>query len=256
MQEALDNFIKKYIRQTNDGHSSMRGLKREVPSRSPAIECPVGAGFSQHADLHFMTTPPNVYLRLPASFCGRPGKNWYRISKSIHRGAPPRGRGRTPMDQTFQFKLNGRTVSVTADGDRMLLWVLRADLGLTGTKYGCGESRCGACTVIVNKEAVRSCQMQLKDVAGKEVISIEGLAANGNLHPLQKAFVQHGAFQCGFCTSGMILNANSLLLKNARPTRAQIMEDMSGNLCRCGTHSRILDAIQAAAKEMNGGKGQ
>jgi aerobic-type carbon monoxide dehydrogenase small subunit (CoxS/CutS family) len=159
------------------------------------------------------------------------------------------------MEQTIQFKLNNHPVSVTADGDRMLLWVLRADLGLTGTKYGCGESQCGACTVIVNKEAVRSCQMQLKDVAGKEVITIEGLEAGRNLHPLQKAFVQHGAFQCGFCTSGMILNAYSLLLRNARPTRVQITEGMSGNLCRCGTHSRILDAIQTAAAEMKGGRG-
>jgi nicotinate dehydrogenase subunit A len=159
------------------------------------------------------------------------------------------------MEQTIQFKLNNRPVSVTTDGDRMLLWVLRADLGFTGTKYGCGESQCGACTVIVDKEAVRCCQMQLKDVSGKEVITIEGLAANGNLHPLQKAFVQHGAFQCGFCTSGMILNAYSLLLKNTRPTRAQIIEGMSGNLCRCGTHTRILDAIQAAAAEMKGGRG-
>ena len=158
------------------------------------------------------------------------------------------------MQQTIQFKLNNRPVSVTTDGERMLLWVLRCDLGLTGTKYGCGESLCGTCTVIVNKEAVRSCQVPVKTVAGKEIITIEGLAADGRLHPLQKAFVQHGALQCGFCTSGMILNAYSLLLHNARPTRAQVIEGMSGNLCRCGTYPRIIDAIQEAATEMRGGQ--
>ena len=158
------------------------------------------------------------------------------------------------MQQTLRFRLNNRPVSVTTDGERMLLWVLRADLGLTGSKYGCGESLCGVCTVLVNKEAVRSCQVPVKSVAGKEVITIEGLQQNGKLHPLQKAFVQHGAFQCGFCTSGMILNAYSLLLRNASPTRAQIIEGMSSNLCRCGTYARIIDAVQTAAAEMRGGK--
>jgi aerobic-type carbon monoxide dehydrogenase small subunit (CoxS/CutS family) len=158
------------------------------------------------------------------------------------------------MQQTFQFKLNNSPVSVTTDGERMLLWVLRCDLGFTGTKYGCGESLCGTCTVIVNKEAVRSCQVPVRSVAGKEIITVEGLAADGKLHPLQKAFVQHGALQCGFCTSGMILNAYSLLLKNARPNRTQIIEGMSGNLCRCGTYPRIIDAIQEAATEMRGGQ--
>jgi aerobic-type carbon monoxide dehydrogenase small subunit (CoxS/CutS family) len=158
------------------------------------------------------------------------------------------------MEQTVHFELNNHPVSVTTEGERMLLWVLRADLGLTGTKYGCGESQCGACTVIVNKEAVRSCALPVKSVAGKQVITIEGLAKDGRLHPLQKAFVKHGALQCGFCTSGMILNAYSLLLKVAKPTRAQIIEGMSGNLCRCGTYTRIIDAIQTAATEMRGGK--
>jgi nicotinate dehydrogenase subunit A len=159
------------------------------------------------------------------------------------------------MEQTIRFKLNNRPVNVTTDGDRMLLWVLRSDLGLTGTKYGCGQSLCGVCTVMVNKEAVRSCQMPLKEVADKEVLTIEGLEAKGSLHPLQKAFVEHGALQCGFCTSGMILNAYSLLLKNARPSRDQIVEGMNGNFCRCGTYARIIDAIQSAAAEMKGGKG-
>ena len=158
------------------------------------------------------------------------------------------------MDETIRFTLNSRPVSVTTDPERALLWVLRADLGLTGTKYGCGEGLCGACTVMVGHSAVRSCQLPIQNVSGKEIITIEGLTKNGTLHPLQKAFSQLGAFQCGFCTPGQILNAYSLLLKNARPTRAQIMEAMDGNLCRCGTYSRIIEAIQASAQEMKGGK--
>jgi aerobic-type carbon monoxide dehydrogenase small subunit (CoxS/CutS family) len=158
------------------------------------------------------------------------------------------------MDETIHFTLNNRPVSVTTDSERALLWVLRADLGLTGTKYGCGESLCGTCTVIVSKSAVRSCQLPIQEVTGKEVITIEGLTKNEELHPLQKAFARYGAFQCGFCTPGQILNAYSLLLKNANPTRAQIIEAMDENFCRCGTYSRIIEAIQAAAVEMKGGK--
>jgi len=131
----------------------------------------------------------------------------------------------------------------------MLLWVLRTDLGLTGTKFGCGENYCGACTVIVDKEAVRSCQVPVKDVDGKEVITIEGLSRNGKLHPLQKAFVEHDALQCGFCTPGMILTAYSLLLKNPHPTRQEIIENMDDNFCRCGTHNRIILAVQTAAEK-------
>lgn len=158
------------------------------------------------------------------------------------------------MEQTIRFKLNSRPVSVTTDGERELLWVLRTDLALTGTKFGCGRSQCGACTVIVNNEAVRSCQFPVKNVAGKEVITIEGLAENGKLHPLQKAFMQHGAVQCGFCTPGMILEGYTLLLKNAKPTSAEIIQNMDQHLCRCGTYSRIIEAIQTAAAELRGGK--
>ncbi|HYK91481.1 MAG TPA: (2Fe-2S)-binding protein [Acidobacteriota bacterium] len=156
------------------------------------------------------------------------------------------------MDQTIRFKLNNRPVSITTDGGRELLWVLRADLGLTGTKYGCGQNQCGACTVIVNREAVRSCQYAVKDVAGKEVITIEGLVQNGKLHPLQKAFVQQGAVQCGFCSPGMILSAYSLLINKPAISRAEILSGMDGNLCRCGSYGRIVDAIQTAAQEMRG----
>ncbi len=158
------------------------------------------------------------------------------------------------MKELIQFKLNEKPVRLTADGERMLLWTIRSDLNLTGAKYGCGEGFCGACTVLVNKEAVRSCQFPLKNVKGKEVLTIEGLARNGDLHPLQKAFIKHGALQCGFCTPGMILQAYSLLLSNPRPSREEIIQGMDENFCRCGSHTRIIKAIQTAAKEMKGGK--
>jgi aerobic-type carbon monoxide dehydrogenase small subunit (CoxS/CutS family) len=157
------------------------------------------------------------------------------------------------MDRTINFFLNGKPVRVTTDEDRTLLWVLRSDLGVTGTKFGCGEGLCGACTVIVGKDAVRSCQIPLKDVAGKRILTIEGLSRNGSLHPVQEAFVKHSAFQCGFCTPGMILNAYALLLKNPNPDRARILSEMDGNLCRCGSHTRIVAAIQDAAAAMKGG---
>jgi len=158
------------------------------------------------------------------------------------------------MIETIKFKLNGESVSLEVDSDRVLLWILRTDLGLTGTKYGCGQSLCGACTVLVNNEAVRSCNLPVKYVRGKEVVTIEGLGKKGNLHPIQKAFIEHNAFQCGFCTSGMILTAYSFLLKNPKPSTPEIIKAMEGNLCRCGSHVRVVKAIQAAAKEMKGGK--
>lgn len=151
------------------------------------------------------------------------------------------------MKEVIDFRLNGKPTKLEIDSDRMLLWVLRTDLGLTGTKYGCGETFCGACTVIINKEAVRSCQIRVKDVRGKEVITIEGLTTNGKLHPVQEAFVEHDALQCGFCTPGMIMAAYSILLKNPRPTKTQIIDGMEGNLCRCGAHKRILEAIESVA---------
>lgn len=155
--------------------------------------------------------------------------------------------------ENISFKLNGKPKTLTIDSKRMLLWVLRTDMGLTGTKYGCGVGLCGACTVLVDNKAVRSCRFPVKDVKGKDVITIEGLAENGKLHPIQQAFIKHDALQCGFCTPGMILNAYSLLLRNPQPSQAEIVEDMDYNLCRCGSHTRIIQAIQAAAKEMRGG---
>jgi aerobic-type carbon monoxide dehydrogenase small subunit (CoxS/CutS family) len=157
------------------------------------------------------------------------------------------------MEEVVQFKLNGKPVQLTVDSNRMLLWVLRTDLGVTGTKYGCGEGYCAACTVLVNNEAVRSCQTAVKDVKEKEVLTIEGLAKSGKLHPLQKAFMEHDALQCGYCTPGMIMNAYAFLRRNPRPSHSQIIEGMEDNLCRCGAHNRIVQAIQTAGKEMKGG---
>ena len=157
------------------------------------------------------------------------------------------------MNKTIRFKLNGQPESLTVDRERMLLWVLRTDIGLTGAKFGCGEGFCGACTVLINNKAERSCQFPVEDINGKEVLTIEGLAKNGKLHPLQEAFIKHDALQCGFCTPGMILTAYSLLLKKPNPTRKDIIDGMEEILCRCGAHNRIVQAIQTAAKEMKGG---
>lgn len=154
------------------------------------------------------------------------------------------------MKETIDFKLNGRAVSLDIEGDRMLLWVLRTDLGLTGTKYGCGESLCGACTVIIDRKPERSCQFPVREVHGREVITIEGLAGSGGLHPLQEEFSQRGGLQCGFCTPGMIMNAYGLLLENRRPSREEIISGMDDNLCRCGAHKRIIEAIEAVSKRI------
>lgn len=154
---------------------------------------------------------------------------------------------------TIHFELNDRPVELTAVGDRTLLWVLRLDLGLTGTKYGCGSGLCGACTILVEGEPVRACQLTVNDIQGKQVMTIEGLARNGNLHPLQEAFIEHDALQCGYCTPGMIINAYSLLQKNPKPTRQQIIQGMDENLCRCGAHVRIIQAIQTASATSAGG---
>jgi aerobic-type carbon monoxide dehydrogenase small subunit (CoxS/CutS family) len=156
------------------------------------------------------------------------------------------------MKKTIQFKLNGKPTKLTVDSDRMLLWVLRTDLALTGTKYGCGEGYCGACTVLIDNEPIRSCRTPVEDVEDKEVVTIEGLANNGDLHPLQKAFMEHDALQCGFCTPGMILSAYALLRENPQPSYSEIVRVMDDNLCRCGAYKRIVEAIQAASKEMKG----
>ncbi len=158
------------------------------------------------------------------------------------------------MEETISFQLNGKKTDAVIDPTETLLWVLRNHFGLTGTKFGCGMGFCGSCTVLIDNEAVRSCSIPVGDVKGKNVVTIEGLEKNGELHPVQKAFVEHDALQCGYCTPGMIMNATGLLLKNPSPTVDQIKEGMEDNLCRCGAHVRIVAAVQTAAEEMKGGK--
>jgi aerobic-type carbon monoxide dehydrogenase small subunit (CoxS/CutS family) len=157
--------------------------------------------------------------------------------------------------ERIEFQLNGKDVRLEVDGDRKLLWVLRSDLNLPGTKYGCGKGLCGACTVLIDGEASRSCQIPIREIGEKKVQTIEGLAQGDKLHPLQKAFLRHNAFQCGFCTPGMILNAYRLLRAKPHPSEAEIIQAMDHNLCRCGAHPRIVQAIQTAAREMGGSKG-
>jgi isoquinoline 1-oxidoreductase subunit alpha len=146
------------------------------------------------------------------------------------------------------FTINGRKVQAKAESGTLLLWVIREQLKLTGTKFGCGIAQCGACTVHVDGVATRSCQTKLEDVEGKQVITIEGLSANAS-HPLQKAWIAEQVPQCGFCQSGQIMQAATLLKKTPQPTREQIVEHMDGNICRCGTYGRIISAIQRASKE-------
>jgi aerobic-type carbon monoxide dehydrogenase small subunit (CoxS/CutS family) len=151
------------------------------------------------------------------------------------------------VERTISFTLNNKPARVTVDDERMLLWVLREDLGLTGTKFGCGASLCGACTVVVDKEAVRSCVTPMRDVAGKQVLTIEGLSEGNRLDAIQDAFLKHHAFQCGYCTPGIIMSSYALLLKTPRPTRDQIVRHLDDHLCRCGSHVRVLDAVEEAA---------
>ncbi len=157
------------------------------------------------------------------------------------------------MEKDIQFSLNGKKESISVEGGRPLLSVLRKEFGLTGTKYGCGEGHCGACTVLIDNRAVKSCNTTMEEVSGREVITIEGLTNGKDLHPLQKAFIKHDATQCGFCTPGMILTAYSLLRENPMPTESEIKDTMDDNLCRCGSYKRIIQAIRTAAEEMKGG---
>ena len=147
----------------------------------------------------------------------------------------------------FTLQVNGREHQVEAAPEESLLSVLRDRLELTGTKYGCGEGQCGACTVLLDGSAVRSCRLQVSAVAGKRITTIEGLAHGEHLHPVQQAFLEAEAFQCGYCTPGMILSAVALLEHTNKPTDKQIMSRMNGNVCRCGTYSRILQAVHTAA---------
>jgi aerobic-type carbon monoxide dehydrogenase small subunit (CoxS/CutS family) len=153
----------------------------------------------------------------------------------------------TPM-ATIRFTVNGKTSAVDTEPDRPLLEVLREDLGLTGTKYGCGEGQCGACTVLLDGQPVLSCLTPAQSVHGHKVVTIEGLAGNGTLHPVQQAFLDEGAMQCGYCTPGMILETVALLTAYPHPTDAQIVEGLNGNLCRCNDYHRIQAAVRRAAE--------
>lgn len=157
------------------------------------------------------------------------------------------------MPAVKELQVNGTARPTDADANRSLLSVLRDDLGLTGAKYGCGEGRCGACTVLIDGRAVRSCNTRVESAAGKKVKTIEGLAVGEKLHAIQEAFLAVGSMQCGYCTPGMIMSAVELLSKNPAPTREEIIRGMNGNVCRCGTYTRIIVAIEMAAKAMKGG---
>jgi aerobic-type carbon monoxide dehydrogenase small subunit (CoxS/CutS family) len=157
------------------------------------------------------------------------------------------------MPAVKELHVNGTARPTDADANRSLLSVLRDDLGLTGAKYGCGEGRCGACTVLIDGRAMRSCNTRVEGAAGKKVQTIEGLAVGEKLHALQEAFLAVGSMQCGYCTPGMILSAVALLSDNPAPTREEIVRGMNGNICRCGTYTRIIAAIEMAAKVLKGG---
>jgi nicotinate dehydrogenase subunit A len=153
---------------------------------------------------------------------------------------------------SLHLTINGHSYAVEADPQVTLLTVLRESLDLTGSKYGCGEGQCGACTVLVDGKAQRSCITKAGSIVGKEITTIEGLARGEELHPVQEAFLEVGALQCGYCTSGMIMSAAALLKRNPSPTQGEIVDFMDGNVCRCGTYPRIVTAIQKAAKKMAG----
>lgn len=152
--------------------------------------------------------------------------------------------------KTIHFELNGEQASVQVLPEESLMWVLREKLELTGTKFGCGSGYCGSCTVIMNNEAVRSCTTLATEADGASILTIEGLASNGSLHPLQDEFVKLDALQCGYCTPGMIMNAYGLLLSNPEPSKEEVIIAMDENLCRCGAHVRIIEAIMNAGKRM------
>lgn len=157
------------------------------------------------------------------------------------------------MAKPIELQVNGKSYAVQSDPETPLLSVLRDELQLTGTKYGCGEGQCGACTVLIAGIPRRSCQLPVSVAASKSITTIEGLEKNGHLHPVQQAFLDAGAFQCAYCTSGMILSSVGLLSTNPNPTSEEIIQSLQGNICRCGTHPRIIEAVQRAAKAMQGG---
>src|SRR6266571_6835290 len=154
------------------------------------------------------------------------------------------------MSKLTELEVNGKRYPVNYPADTPLLSVLRDELGLTGTKYGCGEGQCGACTVLIGGAPRRSCQIPVSAAATKSITTIEGLAKEGKLHPVQQAFLDTGAFQCAYCTSGMVMSSVGLLQTNANPSQTEIAQFLQGNICRCGTHLRIMEAVRQAAKMM------
>jgi isoquinoline 1-oxidoreductase subunit alpha len=154
------------------------------------------------------------------------------------------------MAKSLEIEVNGKRYAVNYPPDTPLLYVLHDELGLAGTKYGCGEGQCGACTVLIGGAPRRSCQIQVSSAATKPITTIEGLEKDGKLHPVQQAFLDAGAFQCAFCTSGMVMSSVGLLQTNVNPKREDIVQFLQGNICRCGTHPRIIEAVQHAAKMM------
>ena len=177
------------------------------------------------------------------------------LGPNIETRTPPQRRCflEARMDETIRFRLNGRPTEITLDPERRLLWVLRTDLGLTGAKYGCGEAHCGACTVLMDGQVIRSCITPVGSIDGAEVTTVEGLATGGGLHPVQQAFVNHDAMQCGYCTPGMVLGAVGLLQQNSDPSDEEIIQGMEGHLCRCGTYGRVIQAVREAAGTVQGG---
>ena len=154
------------------------------------------------------------------------------------------------MPKTIEIEVNGKRYPVQYDPETPLLYVLRDELGLTGSKYGCGEGQCGACTVLIGGAPRRSCQIPVSAAVGKPVTTIEGLEKDGRLHPVQQAFLDAGAFQCAYCTTGMIMSSVGLLQSNTNPSSAEIVQFLQGNICRCGTHPRIVEAVHQAAQAM------
>lgn len=154
------------------------------------------------------------------------------------------------MAKSMEIEVNGKRYAVSYPPDTPLLFVLRDELGLTGTKYGCGEGQCGACTVLLAGAPRRSCQIPLSAAAAKPVTTIEGLEKDGKLHPVQQAFLDAGAFQCAYCTSGMVMSSVGLLETNANPSQEEIVQVLQGHVCRCGTHPRIIEAVEQAAKRI------
>src|SRR5215467_6264505 len=154
------------------------------------------------------------------------------------------------MPKTLEIEVNGKRYPVSYPPDTPLLYVLRDELGLTGTKYGCGEGQCGACTVLIGGAPRRSCQIPLSAAAAKPITTIEGLEREGKLHPVQQAFLDAGAYQCAYCTSGMVMSSVGLVQTNENPSEADIVQFLQGNICRCGAHPRIIEAVQHAAKMM------